>query len=69
METIFTKESMKKAKDSILNLTPFYGEIINFYEKIFPISKVENELCKYFEIIEKELYEEDKKIRYTCRKK
>ena len=39
METIFTKESMKKAKDSILNLTPFYGEIINFYEKIFLIQE------------------------------
>jgi len=41
----------------------------NFYERIFPISKVENELCKYFEIIKKELYEEGNKIRYVCRKK
>ncbi len=43
--------------------------IFSFYERIFPTSKVENELSKYFDIIEKELYEEDKKIRFICRKK
>lgn len=30
---------MNKAKESILKLTPFYGELLNFYEKIFLIQE------------------------------
>ncbi len=43
--------------------------IFNWFERIYSIEQVKKELLTFFEILEEEYFEDDKRIRFTCLKR